>query len=122
MNTENRQGGGWAEDRARRTVGQPVDRAELVRQIRSILNPKGALYMGNLGLEVLIDSDTLELVTGSPVRIKAKPVTQTATIPAGGESGQVLAKQSDGNYDVVWVDQTGGSGGGYPLALGYLGW
>lgn len=30
-------------------------------------------------------------------------------VPLGGTTGQVLAKKSDTNNDVVWVDQTGGS-------------
>lgn len=33
-------------------------------------------------------------------------------IPAGGTKGQVLAKSSGTDYDVGWVDQNGGSGGG----------
>lgn len=33
-------------------------------------------------------------------------------IPAGGISGQVLAKNSNADYDTGWVNQTGGGGGG----------
>lgn len=32
-------------------------------------------------------------------------------IPAGGDENQVLGKASDDDYDVEWVDQSGGSGG-----------
>lgn len=32
-------------------------------------------------------------------------------VPAGGNTGQVLGKVSTNNYDVDWVDQTGGEGG-----------
>lgn len=32
-------------------------------------------------------------------------------VPAGGTTGQVLAKKSDADYDTEWVDQTGGGGG-----------
>lgn len=32
-------------------------------------------------------------------------------IPAGGTTGQVLAKKSDADRDTEWVDQTGGGGG-----------
>ena len=32
-------------------------------------------------------------------------------IPSGGTTGQVLAKTSDTDYDVEWVDQSGGGGG-----------
>ncbi len=31
-------------------------------------------------------------------------------IPSGGDEGQVLAKKSDSDYDLEWVDQTGGGG------------
>lgn len=33
-------------------------------------------------------------------------------IPTGGTEGQVLAKKSDADHDLEWVDQTGGGGGG----------
>ena len=33
-------------------------------------------------------------------------------IPAGGTQGQVLGKLSDDDYDMGWIDQTGGGGGG----------
>ena len=33
-------------------------------------------------------------------------------IPEGGTTNQVLAKKSDSNYDLKWMDQTGGGGGG----------
>ncbi len=33
-------------------------------------------------------------------------------VPAGGLTGQVLAKTSDTDYATQWVDQTGGGGGG----------
>lgn len=33
------------------------------------------------------------------------------SLPAGGTTGQVLAKASGTDYDVEWVDQTGGGGG-----------
>ena len=32
-------------------------------------------------------------------------------VPAGGTSSQVLAKASDDDYDLMWVNQTGGGGG-----------
>lgn len=32
-------------------------------------------------------------------------------VPAGGTEGQVLAKATDGDYETVWVNQSGGSGG-----------
>lgn len=33
-------------------------------------------------------------------------------IPPGGETGQVLGKTTNNDYDVEWIDQTGGGGGG----------
>ena len=33
-------------------------------------------------------------------------------IPPSGTTGQVLAKKSDADYDLEWVDQSGGGGGG----------
>ena len=33
-------------------------------------------------------------------------------IPSGGDSGQVLAKRSDSNYDVEWITVSGGGSGG----------
>lgn len=35
-------------------------------------------------------------------------------VPAGGSTGQVLAKASNTDYDTEWVDQTGGGGSGQP--------
>lgn len=46
---------------------------------------------------------------------------KTRLLPSGGTSGQVLAKSSGTDYDVTWVNQSGGGGGGaytpdeYPL-------
>lgn len=33
-----------------------------------------------------------------------------AGVPAGGDTGQVLAKDTDADYDTEWVDQSGGAG------------
>ena len=41
-----------------------------------------------------------------------KLLTDIHNVPAGGTSSQVLAKASDDDYDLMWVDQTGGGGGG----------
>lgn len=38
-------------------------------------------------------------------------VTEVSGLPPGGSTGQVLAKASDIDNDVVWVNQTGGGGG-----------
>lgn len=39
-------------------------------------------------------------------------------VPAGGATGQVLAKASGDDYDTEWIDQTGGGGGGSSTFIG----
>ena len=39
------------------------------------------------------------------------------SLPSGGSQGQVLAKASATNYDVEWVNQSGGGGGGHTYEL-----
>jgi hypothetical protein len=46
---------------------------------------------------------------GGTVTFQIEPVAHS--VPAGGTSGQVLAKASGDDYEVEWVNQTGGSGG-----------
>jgi len=46
---------------------------------------------------------------GGTVTFQIEPIAHS--VPAGGTSGQVLAKASGDDYDVEWVNQTGGSGG-----------
>jgi hypothetical protein len=68
---------------------------------------------GNLTFQVpraagaTVDFDSLIPVTGANVSV---PFVHG--IPAGGTSGQVLAKASGTDYDVTWAAQTGGGGGG----------
>lgn len=38
-------------------------------------------------------------------------VFKSRLLPSGGSSGQVLAKSSATDYDVTWVNQSGGGGG-----------
>ena len=40
-------------------------------------------------------------------------------LPPGGTTGQVPAKASDDDYDIAWVDQAGGGGGGTPTEHGH---
>jgi hypothetical protein len=42
---------------------------------------------------------------------------EISTVPAGGITGQVLAKASDSDYATVWVDQSGGGGVSPPFAI-----
>ena len=46
---------------------------------------------------------------GGTVMFQIEPIAHS--VPAGGTNGQVLAKASGDDYDVEWVNQTGGSGG-----------
>lgn len=39
-------------------------------------------------------------------------------VPAGGTTGQVLAKSSNNDYETEWIDQTGGGGGSYTQGNG----
>lgn len=45
-------------------------------------------------------------------KIKINDLFVEAQVPVGGTTGQVLAKVSATDYDLAWVDQTGGGGGG----------
>lgn len=45
-------------------------------------------------------------------------IAEVKALPAGGKTGQVLAKVSDTDYDTQWVDQTGGGGGSYEAGTG----
>ncbi len=40
-------------------------------------------------------------------------------VPTGGTTGQILAKNSDTNYDTEWIDNTGGSGTSESLVIAY---
>ncbi len=40
-------------------------------------------------------------------------------VPIGGTTGQVLAKNSNTNFDTEWVDNTGGSGISEELSIAY---
>lgn len=46
--------------------------------------------------------------------------TSGSTLPTGGTSGQVLVKIDSTNFNVTWMDQTGGGGGGGSNANGLL--
>lgn len=42
----------------------------------------------------------------------AVPDIVSTLVPAGGTTGQVLAKASDDDFDLEWIDVSGGPGGG----------
>lgn len=72
-----------------------------------------------------ISGTTLTIATAKPaptasdvlILFGAIGASSCIGIPLGGTSGQVLAKVSSTNYDVTWVDQTGGGGGSGSPAL-----
>ena len=46
------------------------------------------------------------------LRIDVDELGTSGGLPTGGDAGQVLAKKTNDNFDVEWVEQTGGPGGG----------
>lgn len=61
-------------------------------------------------MSVTVTEDAITVVLGNAQGPAGPPGTDG--VPAGGTTGQVLAKASDDSYDVEWVDQAGGGGGG----------
>ena len=59
-----------------------------------------------IGTPALINADTLGGVPASNYALKGD-ITGGGGLPAGGASGQVLAKASSTSYDVHWVNITG---------------
>lgn len=55
----------------------------------------------------LVDTYTITLSDGSTYTFTV--TNGSGSVPDGGTTGQVLAKKSDTDGDVEWVDQTGGS-------------
>ena len=61
---------------------------------------------------VLEDDSTYQLVGGiDNINWVLRDGGGSVGLPVGGTTGQVLAKASNTNYDVEWVDQSGGGGG-----------
>ena len=51
-----------------------------------------------------IDSDNLNLLQSNI----EEAIEEKQSLPTGGTTGQVLGKNSDADYDVSWINQTGG--------------
>lgn len=83
------------------TTGSLVDQPTLTAVFS--FNDQGGAAAPDLG------PFTVELGGGVTIEVEALGGT---FLPAGGDEGQVLAKASDDDYDVEWVDQTGAGGGG----------
>ena len=60
------------------------------------------------GAEVNVQSDWNEADSTSDAYIANKPAIHN--VPSGGSSGQVLSKASGTDYDLAWVNQSGGGG------------
>ena len=77
-----------------------------------------------------VDVDATARFTGRTEVVQPPTAADDATnkgyvdgvaVPAGGTTGQVLAKKSDTDRDCEWVDQSGGASGDYlPLAGGTM--
>lgn len=61
--------------------------------------------------QVIVNEDAQSIVIRSQGTIGPKGDAGIG-VPTGGTTGQVLAKNSNTDFDTEWVDQTGGSGGG----------
>jgi len=73
--------------------------------IEGILNNIG-LDIGGITLELLWDGDLWHIT--ATLGTEGAP---GVGVPAGGTTGQVLAKASNADYDTAWVNQSGGVGG-----------
>jgi antitoxin (DNA-binding transcriptional repressor) of toxin-antitoxin stability system len=94
-------------------------------ELQSDIDAGGGGGGGGVTPEGAVDAVAAALVAGSNVTIVYDDFADTITIassggggggvaelPVGGTVGQVLAKQSNINYDVTWNDPAGGGGGG----------
>lgn len=62
-----------------------------------------------------------QVLTKGPTNLpNAKSWADPHYVPSGGSSGQVLAKSSATDYDVTWVNQSGGGGGSIASTNGLL--
>lgn len=66
-------------------------------------------------------SNTIEINVNykleSNVQVNGPTEVQVNPLPVAGTTGQVLAKKTDADYDVEWVNQSGGGGGEVELPL-----
>lgn len=72
---------------------------------------------------VQITSQVGQTTTISATAILSGPTGPTGPagegVPTGGTTGQVLAKNSNTNFDTEWIDNTGSSGVSEELAIAY---
>jgi hypothetical protein len=63
------------------------------------------------GAEVTVDNTVVSIaVTPTDVTVEVAEGQPGIGVPAGGTTGQVLAKASNTDYDTTWVNQQGGGG------------
>lgn len=63
--------------------------------------------------DAVIDKNKYVVVNApNATKIINNTTSKVSGLPAGGTTGQVLAKATDADYDVNWVDTEGGGGGG----------
>lgn len=79
-------------------------------------NAFSGVKIDNTTISASSTTDTFELYAGENISLTADTAnkkvtidTNGATVPSGGSSGQVLAKASGTNYDLTWVNQSGGT-------------
>lgn len=57
---------------------------------------------------VTIENNSVFVQEGDPIIVEVRPVGQAGEagegVPPGGDTGQILAKASDDDYDTVWID------------------
>lgn len=58
-------------------------------------------------------------IDGEPIGLYTPSLPDIHSVPAGGQTNQVLAKKSGSDYDLKWVTQSGGGGSGSPSPLYY---
>lgn len=122
----------WHADNNLKKSGGTLDNAatlEFVDDINSatigatgiIANGEKFQFSGNFGFTSPVSGQTP--VTDNDLATKQYVDASTSSVdgvPAGGTTGQVLAKKTNADGDTEWVDQSGGGGDFLPLAGGMM--
>lgn len=71
------------------------------------------VYMNDLYICTATTTGSWDSTKWSQITVASELTTlENKSIPAGGSSGQVLAKASGSDYDTTWITPSGGGGGG----------
>jgi hypothetical protein len=73
------------------------------------------------GAKVRIGGEWVDVPGGGQQGEPGEPGEPGVGVPAGGATGQVLAKASDDDFDTEWVDQAGGGSGAVDSVNGQTG-